>query len=57
MVATANALTSGTNFNQNASMSESNGALTAFAGRDINLKASSSSAENKKLVAQCDVNL
>ncbi|WP_311434959.1 hemagglutinin repeat-containing protein [Herbaspirillum huttiense] len=58
-VATANAVTSGTNINQNASMSvsESNGSLTAVAGRDINLKASSTSADNVTLVAQRDVNL
>ncbi|MBW9336000.1 filamentous hemagglutinin N-terminal domain-containing protein, partial [Herbaspirillum sp. RU 5E] len=58
-VATANAVTSGTNINQNASMSvsETNGSLTAVAGRDINLKASSTSADNVTLVAQRDVNL
>ncbi|ALU88770.1 filamentous hemagglutinin outer membrane protein [Herbaspirillum rubrisubalbicans M1] len=58
-VATANAVTSGTNINQNASMSvsEANGSLTAVAGRDINLKASGTSADNVTLVAQRDVNL
>ncbi|WP_258398520.1 hemagglutinin repeat-containing protein [Herbaspirillum rubrisubalbicans] len=57
-VATANAVTSGTNINQNASMSvsEANGSLTAVAGRDINLKASGASADNITLVAQRDVN-
>ncbi|ALU88768.1 filamentous hemagglutinin outer membrane protein [Herbaspirillum rubrisubalbicans M1] len=58
-VATANAVTSGTNINQNASMSvsEANGSLTAVAGRDINLKASGTSADNITLVAQRDVNI
>ncbi|AYR23818.1 filamentous hemagglutinin N-terminal domain-containing protein [Herbaspirillum rubrisubalbicans] len=58
-VATANAVTSGTNINQNASMSvsEANGSLTAVAGRDINLKASGTSADNITLAAQRDVNL
>ncbi|AYR22686.1 hemagglutinin repeat-containing protein [Herbaspirillum rubrisubalbicans] len=58
-VATANAVTSGTNINQNASMSvsEANGSLTAVAGRDINLKASGASADNITLVAQRDVNI
>ncbi len=58
-VATTNAVTSGTNINQNASISvsEPGGTLTAVAGRDINLKASGTSADNVTLVAQRDVNL
>ncbi|WP_026052268.1 hypothetical protein [Herbaspirillum rubrisubalbicans] len=52
-------MTSGTNINQNASMSvsESSGSLTAVAGCDINLKASSTSADDATLIAQRFVNL
>ncbi len=39
------------------SVPESNGSLTAVAGRDINLKVSSTSADNATLIAQRDVNL
>ncbi|KAF1042186.1 MAG: 16S rRNA endonuclease CdiA [Herbaspirillum frisingense] len=58
-VATANAVTTGTNINQVASMTVTgnNGTLAAVAGRDLNLQASSASADNIKLSAQRDVNL
>ncbi|WP_287026976.1 hypothetical protein [Herbaspirillum sp.] len=58
-VASVNGVTRGSNIIQNASMSvsEANGSLTAAAGRDINIKASVTSADNIALVGQRDVNL